>query len=113
MSVAKPGEVGFVGIEVEPEAAKIHDFKQRITGYLADKPLRKLLMVPALGTFRATMKSMDYEEYGGVPLLGVKGVSIIGHGKSTPKAIMNMILKAKEMVEKKINERIGNAMDPA
>ena len=70
-------------------------------------------MVPALGTFRATMKSMDYEEYGGVPLLGVKGVSIIGHGKSTPKAIMNMILKAKEMVEKKINERIGNAMDPA
>jgi len=88
-------------------------FKERITGFVADKPLRKLLMVPALGTFRATMKSMDYEEYGGVPLLGVRGVSIIGHGKSTPKAIMNMILKAKEMVEKNINGRIEKAMVPA
>jgi glycerol-3-phosphate acyltransferase PlsX len=88
-------------------------FKERINGYIADKPVRKLLMVPALGTFRSTMKSMDYEEYGGVPLLGVKGVSIIGHGKSTPKAIMNMILKAKEMVEKDINGRIEKAMVPA
>jgi len=88
-------------------------FKQRITGYIADKPIQKLLMAPALGTFRATMKSMDYEEYGGVPLLGVKGVSIIGHGKSTPKAIKNMILKAKEMVEKNIHGRIEKAMVPA
>jgi len=88
-------------------------FKQRIGGYLSDKPVRKLLMVPALGTFRATMKSMDYEEYGGVPLLGVRGVSIIGHGKSSPKAIMNMILKAKEMVEKNINGKIEKAMVPA
>ncbi|HLB01281.1 MAG TPA: phosphate acyltransferase PlsX, partial [Bacteroidota bacterium] len=88
-------------------------FRQRISGYVADKPLRKLLMVPALGTLRASMKSMDYEEYGGVPLLGVRGVSIIGHGKSTPKAIMNMILRAKEMVEKNINGRIEQTMAPA
>jgi fatty acid/phospholipid biosynthesis enzyme len=40
----------------------------------------------------------------------VKGVSIIGHGKSTPKAIMNMILKAKEMVKHDINARIERAM---
>ena len=53
------------------------------------------------------------EEHGGVPLLGVKGVSIIGHGKSTPKAITNMILKAKEMVLKKINARIEQAMASA
>jgi len=88
-------------------------FKGRISGYVADKPLKKLLMVPALGTFRSAMKSLDYEEYGGVPLLGVKGVSIIGHGKSTPKAVMNMILKAKEMVEKNINGLIEQAMVPA
>jgi glycerol-3-phosphate acyltransferase PlsX len=85
-------------------------FKDRITRFAGSSPLRKLLLLPALGTLRGAMKSMDYEEHGGVPLLGVKGVSIIGHGKSTPKAIMNMILKAKEMVEKRINERIEQAM---
>jgi glycerol-3-phosphate acyltransferase PlsX len=85
-------------------------FKDRITRFAGSSPLRKLLLVPAIGTLRGAMKSMDYEEYGGVPLLGVKGVSMIGHGKSTPKAIMNMILKAKEMVQKKINDRIEQAM---
>ncbi|MGH2575268.1 MAG: hypothetical protein ACRDFC_06165, partial [Ignavibacteria bacterium] len=45
-------------------------------------------------------------EYGGVPLLGVDGVSIIGHGRSSPKAIKNMILKAEQIVKLKINETI-------
>ena len=53
---------------------------------------------------------MDYEEYGGVPILGINGVSIIGHGKSTPKAIKNMILKAEEMVRKQINVKIQAAL---
>ena len=53
---------------------------------------------------------MDYEEHGGVPVLGVNGVSIIGHGKSTPKAFKNMILKAEEMVKKNINRRIQEAL---
>ena len=44
------------------------------------------------------LKDFDYQEYGGVPLLGVNGVTIIGHGKSSPIAIKNMILKAEEMV---------------
>lgn len=85
-------------------------FKDRISGFVATSPLRKLMLLPALNTLRGAMKSMDYEEHGGVPLLGVKGVSIIGHGKSTPKAIANMIIKAKEMAVKKINDRIEQAM---
>lgn len=85
-------------------------FKDRVSAFAGSSPLRKLMLLPALGTLRGAMKSMDYEEYGGVPLLGVKGVSIIGHGKSTPKAIMNMIIKAKEMAQKKINDRIEQAM---
>lgn len=59
---------------------------------------------------RGVMKSMDYEESGGVPILGVKGVVIIGHGKSTAKAIKNMILRAEETVRKNINERIQEAL---
>ena len=54
-------------------------------------------------TLRGAMKGMDYEEFGGVPILGVNGISIIGHGKSTPKAIKNMVLKAEEMVQKNIS----------
>jgi len=56
------------------------------------------------------MKELDYQEHGGVPLLGVKGVSIIGHGGSTPKAIMNMIFRAEEMVQRKSTPRIEEAM---
>src|SRR5258706_9040364 len=53
-------------------------------------------------TLRSVMKDFDYQEHGGVPLLGVNGVSIIGPGKSTPTAFQNMVLKAEEMVRKNI-----------
>jgi glycerol-3-phosphate acyltransferase PlsX len=56
------------------------------------------------------MKELDYQEHGGVPLLGVNGVSIIGHGGSTPKAIKNMIFRAEEMVQRKVNDKIRAAM---
>lgn len=59
---------------------------------------------------RRAMKSLDYEEYGGVPVLGVNGVAIIGHGKSTPKAIKNMILRAEETVRNNINQEIQVAL---
>ena len=52
------------------------------------------------------LKDFDYQEYGGVPLLGVNGVVIIGHGKSSPIAIRNMILKAEEMIRKDVNGKI-------
>ena len=53
------------------------------------------------------MKDFDYQEYGGVPLLGVNGISIIGHGRSSPRAIMNMALKAERMARAGINEIIA------
>jgi glycerol-3-phosphate acyltransferase PlsX len=62
------------------------------------------------GTLRKALKSLDYQEYGGVPLLGINGIAIIGHGSSTPKAITNMILKAKKMFDNKLVEKIQNAI---
>ncbi|MBL7013269.1 MAG: phosphate acyltransferase PlsX [Candidatus Marinimicrobia bacterium] len=50
-------------------------------------------------TLRALYKIFDYEEHGGVPLLGVNGVAIISHGSSGPKSIMNSIFAAKRCVE--------------
>lgn len=64
----------------------------------------------AKSTLKKALKVMDYQEHGGVPLLGVKGISIIGHGSSTPKAIMNMILKACDMHKKGLVNKIENSI---
>ena len=53
---------------------------------------------------------LDYSEQGGAPLLGVKGVSIISHGKSNPRAIKNAIKVALRAVESRMNEHIGRRL---
>jgi len=40
---------------------------------------------------KEVLKDFDYQEQGGVPLLGVNGICMIGHGRSTAKAIKNLI----------------------
>ncbi|HEV2291203.1 MAG TPA: phosphate acyltransferase PlsX [Gemmatimonadales bacterium] len=52
-------------------------------------------------------RTLDYSEYGGAPLLGVKGVSIIGHGSSGPTAIKNAIRVAVQSVEANLSRHIG------
>jgi glycerol-3-phosphate acyltransferase PlsX len=56
--------------------------------------------------FRDMKRNFDYQEYGGVPLLGVNGISIICHGSSSPKAIKNAIRVAKRMGEREVNQHI-------
>ena len=53
------------------------------------------------------LKHLDYSEYGGAPLLGVKGVSIISHGKSSPRAIKNAVKVAVQAVVSGMNDQIG------
>lgn len=62
-----------------------------------------LLSLPA---FKRLKKRLDWSEYGGAPLLGIKGVSIICHGRSNSKAIKNAIRVAKEFAENKINAKL-------
>jgi len=52
-------------------------------------------------------KFLDYSEYGGAPLLGVKGVVIICHGSSPARAIMNAVRVAAHMVETHVDQDIG------
>lgn len=56
--------------------------------------------------FREMKSSFDYQEYGGVPLLGVNGISIISHGRSTAYAIKNAIRVGVDMREKRVNQHI-------
>jgi len=53
------------------------------------------------------LSHLDYSSVGGAPLLGVKGVSIICHGRSNPRAIKNAVKTAVQAVETHMNEHIG------
>jgi glycerol-3-phosphate acyltransferase PlsX len=55
-------------------------------------------------------KSVDYSEYGGAPLLGVDGLVLISHGRSSPKAIKNAVRAAKEQVEHNVLQKIKEEM---
>lgn len=68
---------------------------------------RKIGYVLARTAFQDFKKRVDYSEYGGAPLLGVKGVCIIAHGRSNPNAIKNAIRVAKEFAGGCANERIA------
>jgi glycerol-3-phosphate acyltransferase PlsX len=56
--------------------------------------------------FKAFKKRLDYSEYGGAPLLGVRGVAIVGHGSSNERAIMNGIRVAAEFAQADVNAAI-------
>lgn len=55
----------------------------------------------------SALRQLDAEEHGGAPLLGVRGVSIISHGKSSPRALMNAIRVAILAVESDMTAEIG------
>lgn len=71
------------------------DFIGMILGWLA-KPF-----------FRRIYARTNYEEFGGALLLGVKGITIISHGRSKAYAIKNAVRVAKEAVETGVNEKIS------
>jgi phosphate acyltransferase len=58
-------------------------------------------------------KRTDYSEYGGAPLLGVRGITIIGHGRSNPNAIKNAIRVASELCRSRVNEKIEQELSAA
>lgn len=102
---------GFVGNILLKFGESVPAFlKSKLTAFAGRSIWNKLLMLPARRGMRSVLRELDYQEHGGVPLLGVNGVSIIGHGGSTPKAIKNMIFRAEEMVRRKVHLQIRDAM---
>ncbi|MCR2111518.1 phosphate acyltransferase PlsX [Campylobacter upsaliensis] len=69
--------------------------------------LGAVLMKPS---FMRLKKKIDWQEYGGAPLLGVKGCVIISHGKSDARAIQNAIFQALHFSEANINKAIENEL---
>jgi glycerol-3-phosphate acyltransferase PlsX len=60
--------------------------------------------------FNDFKKRLDYSEYGGAPMLGVRGVCIVGHGASNEKAVMNGIRVAAEFAQAEVNSGIEAAL---
>jgi phosphate acyltransferase len=60
--------------------------------------------------FNEFKKRLDYSEYGGAPLLGVRGVCIVGHGSSNEKAVMNGIRVTAEFAQAEVNSGIEAAL---
>jgi glycerol-3-phosphate acyltransferase PlsX len=60
--------------------------------------------------FNHFKRRFDQSEYGGAPLLGVRGVCIVGHGSSTDRAIMNGIRVAAEFAQANVNAHIEQGL---
>lgn len=75
------------------------DIISKIVGLLA-KPFMKRIY-----------KRINYEEFGGALLLGVKGITVISHGRSSSYAIRNAIRVAKDAVETQINQKIAEIIN--
>ncbi len=61
--------------------------------------------------FKILKKQVDYAEYGGAPLIGIKGCAIISHGKSNAKAIKNAIFQALIFSNSSINSHIETQIE--
>lgn len=98
---------GFVGNVVLKSSEAL---AEGIIGGLRDSfmesPVTKLAGLLAKPAMKRFKQKLDYSEYGGAPLLGVKGVSIIGHGRSDAKAVRNAIRAALRAAEHQLHTRI-------
>lgn len=102
---------GFVGNVVLKTAeglagALFELIKDKITS----TPVRKLGALAVKPGLKEIASMMDYAEYGGSPLLGVNGISIVCHGSSKEKAIFNAIRVAGECAEAGLTELIAQEM---
>jgi len=98
------GFVGNVALKISEGVAEAFSFllKESLRSTISSQ-VGYLLSRRAFVDFK---KRVDYSEYGGAPLLGLKGVAIVGHGSSNANAIKNAVRVAKQFAESGINPRI-------
>jgi glycerol-3-phosphate acyltransferase PlsX len=105
---------GFIGnVALKISEGLIEAISVLLKDSLSSTLSSKMGYVLSRNAFRHFKKRVDYSEYGGAPLLGVKGVSIICHGGSNANAIKNAIRVAAGFAEGRINEKIENELGKA
>lgn len=68
--------------------------------------LMKMSLTESIDSFKSILKELDYQKFGGEPLLGVRGISIICHGSSSAQSITASIMRAASMSKLKIYEEL-------
>jgi len=102
---------GFIGnVALKVSEGLVETIKFMLQDSLAATITRKIGYLMARTAFDDFKKRVDYSEYGGAPLLGLKGVCIICHGRSNPNAIKNAIRIAMEFSERRVNDMIASAL---
>lgn len=102
---------GFVGnIILKFAESFLGFFKSTIKEYAGKSLYKKFKIGMFYPTLKEIFRDFDYQEQGGVPLLGVNGVVIIGHGSSTGRAVENMIKRSIEIISVNLNKKIENAL---
>jgi phosphate acyltransferase len=98
---------GFIGnVVLKLSEAVAETIGLMIRENIGDNLIRKLgyfMMRPA---FRALKRRIDYAEYGGAPLVGINGISIISHGRSSDRAIRNAVRVATDLAKSEVNKHI-------
>ncbi len=98
---------GFIGnVVLKVSEAVAETIGLMIRENIGDNLIQKLgyfMMRPA---FRTLKRRIDYAEYGGAPLIGINGISIISHGRSSDRAIKNAIRVASELAKSNVNRHV-------
>jgi phosphate acyltransferase len=102
------GFIGNIALKISEGLAEtiLKMLRKEISSITAGR-LGYLMLKPAIRNFK---KRTDYDEYGGAPLLGINGTSIISHGRSSSKAIKNALKVANEFSRKKVHAAISEAV---
>jgi glycerol-3-phosphate acyltransferase PlsX len=103
---------GFIGNILLKFAESIIPFlKSKFKDYADKGFFNKLRIGIARTPLRESLSGANYELQGGLPLLGINGISIVGHGSSTALAIKNMVLRANEMHKKNLIKKIEHSIN--
>ncbi|MEW5975227.1 MAG: phosphate acyltransferase PlsX [Acidobacteriota bacterium] len=98
---------GFVGnVSLKLSEGLVDMFSQLLKRDLSSSLASRIGALLSRRAFLNFRSRVDYDEYGGATLLGVKGVAIICHGRSTAKAVKNAVRMAHEFCTRRVNERI-------
>ena len=105
---------GFAGnVFLKSSEGAVATMSELIRRELTSNPIWAALGLGLRPAFRSIRRKLSYEEVGGVPLLGVNGVCIVAHGRSTPYAMKNAIRAAAQCVELRLVEKIRERMPVA
>jgi len=102
------GFVGNVALKTSEGVAKL--VRESLRESLKSTVTSQVGALLSRAAFQDFKRRLDYSEYGGAPLLGVRGVCIVGHGSSNDKAVMNGIRVAAEFAQGDVNSGIEAAL---